>query len=108
MKKEKKELEKKRAEQKYQEWLERVKEKERNEKVKRDLDERRERWRQEQEKKKRKDNLKHMMKEKKEIVRVRPLSERRGEAVINGRLCSFYDWSTSPNPSFVNKEAWKS
>jgi hypothetical protein len=40
---------------------------------------------------------------KKNIVYVRPNTEKKGTAIINGKLHSFYDWSTSPNPSFFNK-----
>ena len=44
---------------------------------------------------------------KKKIVAIRPLSERKGLAVINGKLHDFFDWSTSPNPAFFNKNEFK-
>lgn len=41
-------------------------------------------------------------------AKVRVLHKREGVAVVNGKEQKFFDWSTSPQPSFVNKNEWKS
>ena len=106
--KEKKESEKQRAEEKYKEWLENLKRKEREEKEKKLEEERRQKWKAEEEKMRRKEQIMLKKQSEKELLKVRPLSSRKGAAFVNGKLRDFYDWSTSPDPSFVNKEAWKS
>ena len=45
--------------------------------------------------------------EKKAILNVRPIVEKKGTAYINGKLYSFFDWSTSPDPSYINKNEFK-
>jgi hypothetical protein len=55
-----------------------------------------------------KQRLKKEYEEKhKKLIKVRPLGERKGQAIANGKLQLYYDWSTSPAPSFVNNEPWK-
>ena len=108
IKKERREAEKQKAEEKYQEWLENLKKKEQADKEKKAEEERRFKWKDEQDKLKRKEQIMHMRENKKELVKVRPILTRKGKAFVNGKLCHFYDWSTSPDPSFVNKVPWQS
>ena len=49
-----------------------------------------------------------MQENKKKLFKNRPLSQKKGFAYVNGKLCSYDDWSTSPEPTFINQEAWKS
>ena len=40
--------------------------------------------------------------------KIRPNSSKKATAVINGKCHSYYDWSTSPAPGYINKFAWQS
>ena len=44
----------------------------------------------------------------KKTFKARPIDQKKGFAFVNGKVCSFDDWSTSPEPSFVNQAEWKS
>ncbi len=69
---------------------------------------RKEKLRLEREKQKRKENLKHVLEQQQKLAKVRPLASKKGKAIANGKMCTFYDWSTSPDPAFVNQNEWKS
>lgn len=43
---------------------------------------------------------------KKMLGPVRRLEEKKGVVMVNGKERKYYDWSTSPQPSFVNKDEW--
>jgi hypothetical protein len=85
-----------------------LKKKEQAEKEKREAEEKKQKMRAEQEKLRRKEAILKTREAQKELVKVRPISSRRGKAIVNGKLCNFYDWSTSPDPAFVNKVPWQS
>jgi hypothetical protein len=98
---------KKKAEEKYQEWIEELKKKEQSEREKKLEEERLKRERDEQEKLKKAEALKRLQENKKNIIKIREPKEKCGTVLINGKVRSYYDWSTSPQPSFVNKIPWK-
>ena len=41
-------------------------------------------------------------------MQVRSLNQKLGVVLVNGKERKYHDWSTSPHPSFFNKEEWKS
>jgi hypothetical protein len=62
----------------------------------------------EEEKKKKEEQQKRLKETMKKTFKARPVDQKKGFAYVNGKLCSFDDWSTSPEPSFVNQAEWKS
>lgn len=84
-----------------------MKRRENAEKEKKAEDERILKKKQEEEKLKKEENLKRMKENKKNLFQVRPNSSKKGVAIVNGKTCNFYDWSTSPAPSYVNKIPWQ-
>jgi hypothetical protein len=66
-----------------------------------------EKEREELEKAKKAEALKRLLENRKNVVQVRDLKQKKGTAIINGKQKSFFDWSTSPQPSFVNKIPWQ-
>ncbi len=108
VKRERKEAEKIKAEEKYQEWLKNLKKKEQTEKEKRESEDKKQKLKAEEEKLRRKEAILKTRESQQELVKVRPISSRIGKAIVNGKLCKFYDWSTSPDPAFINKDPWQS
>lgn len=104
----KKKVEKEKADENYAKWLEQVKEKERAEKEKKKQEEEKRRLQEERIRQKREEKSKKLNEENKKKHAVRPLKTKKAEAIINGKLHSYYDWSTSPVPSFVNNQPWQS
>jgi hypothetical protein len=92
----------------FQKWLEEQEQKRQAEKVKQLEQMRIEKQKLEKEKAKKANFLKIRQENKKEIVKVRQPNQKVGYGVANGKLRAFYDWSTPPAPSFINKEEWKS
>ena len=41
-----------------------------------------------------------------ETAKVCPKSSPYGYAVANGQFCRYYDWTTNPQPAFVNPKPW--
>lgn len=101
-------MEKEKADENYAKWLEQVKEKERAEKEKKKQEEEKRRLQEERIRQKREEKSKKLNEENKKKHAVRPLKTKKAEAIINGKLHSYYDWSTSPVPSFVNNQPWQS
>ena len=62
----------------------------------------------EEEKKKKEEQQKRIKENMKKTFNPRPVDQKKGFAIVNGKLCSFDDWSTSPEPSFINQVEWKS
>ncbi len=108
LKNNKKKVEKDKADEKYAKWLAELREKERAEKEKRREEEEKKRLQQEKIKQKREEKNKLLIEENKKKHVVRPMKTKKAEAIINGKLHSYYDWSTSPAPSFVNSQPWQS
>lgn len=81
--------------------------KKQNEKERQRIEEEKKREKEEVEKIKKAEAEKRLKENKKELVKVRPLSKREGVAIVNGKSRNFFDWSTSPSPSFINKNEWK-
>ena len=109
VKKAKKEEIKAKAEREYEEWLKNLKINEEIAKKKEEEEKEKMDKRIETVKKKREETCKKKLEEnKKKNVPIRPLTQRQGQAIINGKLHSYYDWSTSPQPSWVNQTAWQS
>lgn len=87
-----------------------MKEKERNEKVKKKEEEEKVRLKREQIKLKREEKNKRMAEEneKKRICKVRPINSKESTAIVNGKPHRYFDWSTSPAPTFINEQPWQS
>ena len=104
----KKELDKKKADEKYEKWLTELKLNEMARKQKIAEQKRLREQREAQEKARRAELALKMAENKKQLIKVRKLEERKGVAIVNGKLRAYYDWSTSPDPTFLNKDTWKS
>lgn len=110
IKKEKELATKQKAEENFTKWLQELNEKERLEKQKKKDEQEKIRIEHERIKLKRQENCKRLIEEnkRKNPNKIRPNSSKEATAVINGKCHSYYDWSTSPAPSYVNKVAWQS
>jgi hypothetical protein len=105
----KKELAKQKSSEKFANWLKQLKEREHNEAQRQREEQERIRLNREKIKKKREEQSKKLIElNKKKSVPIRPLTARTGVAIINGKTHDYYDWSTSPAPSFINKIPWQS
>jgi len=91
----------------FQKWLEEQEQKRLAEKAKQLEQMRIEKQKLEEEKAKKANFLK-IRQENMKKIHVRQPSQKIGYGVANGKLRAFYDWSTSPAPSFINKDEWKS
>ena len=90
----------------YEKWLQQLKEAE----LKKRRDDEDKTSREEAAKKKKLDEIRKYELKKQEIlakVKVRHLKERKGYGCSNGKQIEWFDWSTSPQPSFINKAEWK-
>jgi len=102
-------LEKEKADEKFQKWLTEVNEKKRLEKQKKLEAEEKKRLNVEKIKLKREEKNKQLREaNKKKAIDVRSILAKKAEAMINGKLHSYFDWSTSPAPSYVNAQPWQS
>ena len=104
----KKQLDKQKSEEKYQKWLMELKEKEEADKQrKKQLDEKT-RLNQERIKQTRAERNAKLSELNKRKASARPLVARKGAAIINGKIYNYFDWSTSPAPSYCNQNEWQS
>lgn len=105
-----KEVEQEKAEENFNTWLKELKEKEKADKLKKQEDEEKARLNHERIKQKRKEQNERMIAEskKKNFAKPRSNTSKRASALINGKVHNYYDWSTSPAPSFMNEKEWQS
>ncbi len=102
-------LEKEKADEKFQKWLAEVNEKKRLEAQRKKEEEEKTKLNVERIKLKRAEKNKLLTEtNKKKSVGVRANVAKKAEAIINGKLHSYFDWSTSPAPSYVNEQPWQS
>lgn len=102
----KKEEDAKRREKTHQQWFENVEKKEKEKREKKLEEERRLKAEAEEKKLKNLEAQKRMRESMKKIVDIRDANKKNGVVIINGKEYKYYDWSTSPEPSFVNKKEW--
>lgn len=104
------EIKKKKCEETYRKWLEEKSAREKSEKEKKAKAEREAKEKKERERQRRVDaqqnRLAHEADDEKSR-KVRLLRQRQGVAIVNGQERKYFDWSTSPQPSYFNKEEWK-
>ena len=108
IKKLKKQLDKQKSEEKYQKWLMELKEKEEAEKQRKKQLEEKIRLNQERIKQTRAERNVKLSELNKGKTTSRPIVARKGAAIINGKIYNYFDWSTSPAPSYFNQNEWQS
>ncbi len=101
---------KKKAETVYQNWLNKEKERRQKQKLEELKLQKEAKKEKQKEKEKKLQQIIIMEQKKKELLvsfKVRNLNDRKGYGYANGgKIYQYFDWSTSPDPSFVNKKEW--
>lgn len=105
-----KKVDKEKADENFQKWTTELKTKKQAEKKAQKDEEERIKSKHETIKLKRDEKSKKFAEDndKKRLIKVRANVAKEATAIINGKRHNYYDWSTSPAPSFINDKPWQS